>query len=99
MIPEDFSIYDLVQNMRTQRPSIVQTKVKPYFVLPLSKKPNQNKINLKKTGKWPHDSTVGSIGASQVHGPQFNPELGLLSGHNFVFSQGPWGLSLCSQDN
>ncbi|KAK3518961.1 hypothetical protein QTP70_016219 [Hemibagrus guttatus] len=26
MIPEDFDIYDLVQNMRTQRPSIVQTK-------------------------------------------------------------------------
>ncbi|MCJ8741888.1 hypothetical protein PDJAM_G00076020 [Pangasius djambal] len=26
MIPEDFSIYDLVQDMRTQRPSIVQTK-------------------------------------------------------------------------
>ncbi|KAK7884917.1 hypothetical protein WMY93_028040 [Mugilogobius chulae] len=26
MIPSDFSIYDLVQNMRTQRPSVVQTK-------------------------------------------------------------------------
>ncbi|KAF4078630.1 hypothetical protein AMELA_G00201110 [Ameiurus melas] len=26
MIPEDFSIYNLVQDMRTQRPSIVQTK-------------------------------------------------------------------------
>ncbi|XP_062283246.1 tyrosine-protein phosphatase non-receptor type 22 isoform X2 [Scomber scombrus] len=26
MIPPDFSIYDLVQNMRTQRPSVVQTK-------------------------------------------------------------------------
>ncbi|XP_060793450.1 tyrosine-protein phosphatase non-receptor type 22 isoform X2 [Neoarius graeffei] len=26
MIPEDFSIYDLVRDMRTQRPSIVQTK-------------------------------------------------------------------------
>ncbi|XP_074536748.1 tyrosine-protein phosphatase non-receptor type 22 isoform X2 [Halichoeres trimaculatus] len=26
MIPPDFSIYDLVQNMRTQRPSLVQTK-------------------------------------------------------------------------
>ncbi|KAF7696159.1 tyrosine-protein phosphatase non-receptor type 22 isoform X2 [Silurus meridionalis] len=26
MIPEDFSIYDLVQDMRKQRPSIVQTK-------------------------------------------------------------------------
>ncbi|XP_058266528.1 tyrosine-protein phosphatase non-receptor type 22 isoform X2 [Hemibagrus wyckioides] len=26
MIPEDFNIYDLVQDMRTQRPSIVQTK-------------------------------------------------------------------------
>ncbi|XP_035511986.1 tyrosine-protein phosphatase non-receptor type 22 [Morone saxatilis] len=26
MIPPDFNIYDLVQNMRTQRPSLVQTK-------------------------------------------------------------------------
>ncbi|KAJ8372662.1 hypothetical protein AAFF_G00280340 [Aldrovandia affinis] len=26
MIPEDFSIFDLVQDMRTQRPSVVQTK-------------------------------------------------------------------------
>ncbi|XP_029995266.1 tyrosine-protein phosphatase non-receptor type 22 isoform X2 [Sphaeramia orbicularis] len=26
MIPPDFSIFDLVQNMRTQRPSVVQTK-------------------------------------------------------------------------
>ena len=26
-ITEDFNIYDLVQDMRTQRPSVVQTKV------------------------------------------------------------------------
>lgn len=34
MITPDFSIYDLVQNMRTQRPSLVQTKVGSCQVLP-----------------------------------------------------------------
>jgi len=27
MIPENFSIFELVKDMRTQRPSVVQTKV------------------------------------------------------------------------
>uniref|UniRef100_A0A673C9U5 protein-tyrosine-phosphatase n=1 Tax=Sphaeramia orbicularis TaxID=375764 RepID=A0A673C9U5_9TELE len=31
MIPPDFSIFDLVQNMRTQRPSVVQTKFFFFF--------------------------------------------------------------------
>uniref|UniRef100_A0A667Z058 protein-tyrosine-phosphatase n=1 Tax=Myripristis murdjan TaxID=586833 RepID=A0A667Z058_9TELE len=32
MVPEDFSIFSLVQDMRTQRPSVVQTKVAGFFI-------------------------------------------------------------------
>ena len=42
-LPPDFSIYDLVQHMRTQRPSVVQTKVAFTFfclLLPLIRRNN-----------------------------------------------------------